>query len=307
MDSSWIFIILITVTILAFIITLVIYFSLQNRCTSYGDRTSCFEIKQSDVVNNGTKYQIIVKNKDEIGDKNKIYNLECTLKHDANANLPNYFGFGMNSMKPSYFRYKKGELVFVFETTFTDFEFVMYPNVRSLKLSKISVLKDPAGDKAFYDYSKQYNMFSLQKKPQDCVVFTGEPRACFFTNVKKTSEYTNDSSIVTIEPRYVHNFAYNKNRHLIHCNCTFNPSELPQYENIEFSPSGSRPTSYRMDRNKGELKCVFDNIQNSGTFAFIVEPYLPSLKVTSVYFENKSQNESVASSLLQQDVMEEYM
>ena len=162
----------------------------------------------------------------------------------------------------------------------------MYPNVRSLKLSKISVLKDPAGDKAFYDYSKQYNMFSLQKKPQDCVVFTGEPRACFFTNVKKTSEYINDSSIVTIEPRYVHNFAYNTNRHLIHCSCTFNPSELPQYENIEFSSSGSRPTSSRMDRNKGELKCVFDNIQNSGIFAFIVEPYLPSLKVTSVYFEN---------------------
>lgn len=307
MNSSWIFIILITVSILAFIITLVIYFSLQNRCTSYGDRTSCFEIKQSDVVNNGTKYQIIVKNKDEIGDKNKIYNLECTLKHDENANLPNYFGFGMNSMKPSYFRYKKGELVFVFETTFTDFEFVMYPNVRSLKLSKISVLKDPAGDKAFYDYSKQYNMFALQKKPQDCVVFTGEPRACFLINVEKTSEYTNDSSIVTIEPRYVHNFAYNTNRHLIHCNCTFNPSELPQYENIEFSSSGSRPTSYRMDRNKGELKCVFDNVQNSGIFAFIVQPYLPSFKVTSVYFENKSQNESVASSLLQQDVMEEYM
>lgn len=305
MNSLWIFIG--TVTILAFIVTLIIYFSLQNRCTSYGDRTSCFEIKQSNAPNNGTKYQIIVKNKEKIEDTNKIYNLECTLKHDANANLPKYFGFGINSMKPSYFKYKKDEVVFLFETTFTDFEFVMYPNVRSLKLSKISVLKDPVGDKAFYEYSKQYNLFALEKKPQDCVAFTEEPRACFFTFVEKTSEYINEASLVTIEPRYIHNFAYDMKRHLIKCICTFNPSELPQDENIEFSSSGSTPTSSRLDRKKGELNCVFDNIHKTGHFAFIVEPYLPSFKVTSVYFENKSQNESAASSLLQQDVMEEYM
>jgi hypothetical protein len=306
MNSSWIFIILITVTILAFIITLVIYFSLQKQCTSYGDRTSCFEIKQSDVVNNGTKYKVIVKNKDEIGDKNKIYNLECTLKHDANANLPNYFGFRIYSMKPSYFTYKTGELIFVFETTFTDFEFIMYPNVRSLKLSKISVIKDPVGDKAFYKYSTQYNMFTLEKKSPDCVVFPEEPRACFFINVEKTSEYINDASLVTIGSRYVHNYIYNWTRRLFICICTFNPSELPQYENIEFSPSGSKPASFTLDRNKGIVKCVFENIRNSGTFAFIVEPYLPSFKVTSIYFENKSQNE-ISNSLLQQDVMEEYM
>lgn len=306
MNSLWIFIIISTITILAFIISLVIYFSLQNRCTSYGDRTSCFEIKQSDLANNGTKYQIIVKKKEEIEDIKKIYNLECTMKYDVNANLPNYFGFGIYSMKPSYFKYKKGEIVFVFETTFTDFEFIMYPNVRSLKLSKISVLKDPVGDKAFYAYSKQYNMFALEKKSQDCVAFTEEPRACFFINVEKTSEYINESSLVTIESRYVHNFIYNRNRHLFICICTFNPTELPQYEKIEFSSSGSKPASSRLDRNKGTVKCVFDNIQNSGTFAFIVEPYLPSFKVTSIYLENKSRNE-ISNSLLQQDVMEEYM
>ena len=306
MNSLWIFIIISTITILAFIISLVIYFSLQNRCTSYGDRTLCFDMKQSDVPNNGTKYQIIVKKNEEIEDTKNIYNLECTMKYDVNDNLPNYFGFGIYSMKPSYFTYKKGEIIFVFETTFTNFEFIMYPNVRSLKLSKISVLKDPVGDKAFYKYSTQYNMFTLVKKSPDCVAFTGEPRACFFTNVEKTSEYINEASLVTIGSRYVHNFVYLDYKHRIQCICRFNPSELPQYENIEFSSSGSTPTSSRLDRNKGEIKCVFDNIHNSGTFAFIVEPYLPSLKVTSVYFEKKSQNES-ADSLLQQDVMEEYM
>lgn len=308
MNSLWIFVIISIVVFLLIIITLLIYFSLQYSCTSYGDRTSCFETKQTSVANGGNKYHIIVKNKEQIKDTNKEYNIACTLTYDTNARIPMYIFFTKNGMKPNYFKPNKneGEIVFIFKTTFTDFEFVTYPPIPSLKLSKISVLKEPIGRKAFYKYSKEYNMYAMESYVKSCIKYKEEPRACFYTNITKTSEYLNDSSQVMIEPRFTYDFMYN-NKHIIKCVCKFDSKELPQYENIEFSVSATRPSSYTVDRNKGEIRCVFDNIDNGNTprtFVFIIDPYLPSLKVTSVYFENISSN---SDSLLQQDISEEYM